>query len=536
MHSIQLTLHASESNPKFRRSWMFPRAIRKIYPWKLAQICQILNQMALNNWSQDIQNEFSRLLTAGNLKGQNDIRDPKSGGARTYISQLESIGLLYRNKKELFFTLAGKSLIDFETPLKVLQHQLLNYQYPSTYSNGRNVRIDPDIRIKPFVFVLKLLKHASIKYLTVDEITFCVVYGHNSGCEDLIIGKVLDFRKGNSSRSDLLNFIDNPLEDLSTPKATQKDNAKKLLVEAINVANTFKNYLISSSLAYEEAGTKNIIISEEFTDVIDDSILNINNFIPYTPGFDEKFTRAYGSWNKKKDTTTNSERKKLNKGEAIISSQFFEYIGNVLITESAEDFISKMTKDFGFNRDLVLDVITPLIPKSLTFFESKYLELSKGGVATARDFELATAELFRTRLGIDATHTGSIHKKGVGGYSDIILSNESLGECAIADTKASSYYTLPSTDYAKMISNYIPNYKQLGLASDHTLGFILYVAGGLGGEIQSKLLTLYKESGFPASAINAKTLIEVAQIRDLKKDHIWEKLKTNKVLKTSDFH
>ncbi|PRY55489.1 AlwI restriction endonuclease [Arcticibacter pallidicorallinus] len=525
-----------EFNSNFRRSWMLPRAIRKIYPWKLAQICQILNQMALNNWSQEIQNEFSGLLTAGNLKGRNEIRDPKSGGARTYISQLESIGLLYRRQKELFFTLAGRSLIDFETPLKVLQSQILNYQYPSTYSNGRNVRIHPDIKVKPFVFALRLLRNNKIKYLTVDEIVFCVVYGHNSKCEDFVVSKILSFRSQNLQRNDLLKLIDRPLEDLSTPKATQKDNAHKLLLEAINVANTFKNYLISSSLAYEDATTKNIIISEEFADIIDEAISKMHNFISYSPGFEEKYTRTYGAWNKKKDTTTNSERKKLNKGESIISAQFFEYIGNVLITEHPEDFISKMVKDFGFDRDLVLDVITPLIPKSLTYFESKYLELSKGGVTTARDFELATAELFKTRLGINAKHTGSAYKKGVGGYSDIILINESVGECAIADTKASSHYTLPSMDYAKMISNYIPNYQELELAKGHRLGFILYVAGGVGGEIQTKLLTLYRESGLPASAINARTLIEVAQIKGLERDYLWKKLKANKVLKISDFH
>src|SRR5690606_23746905 len=444
-------------DPNYRRSWMFPRNIRKIYPWKLAQICQILDQVSLNNWSQEEQNEFSRLLTAGNLKSQNEIRDPKSGGARTYISQLESLGLLYRTGKSINFTLAGKSLINFETPLKVLQMQLLNYQYPSSYSTGRNVRIHPELRIKPFVFVLKLLKDPNVGYLTIEELVFCAIYGHNSHCEQKILNKIANYRMALGSRANLLEFIDNPRQDLYTPKASDKNNTHKLLEEVLNVANTFKNYLISSSLAYEESGTKHIKFSEEFDDIVNHAITEIDHFITYSPGLDENFTRTYGAWNRKKDTTTTIERKKLSQGEAIISSQFFEYIGNTLIIDDAEIFVSKMRTDFGFTREQVMGIISPLLPKALTFFESKYIELSKGGIATARAFEKATVELFEKRLGIKALHTGNRYKVGVGGYSDVMLSNLERGECAIADTKASSYYTLLSTDYAKMLSNYIPN-------------------------------------------------------------------------------
>ncbi|NQD69987.1 AlwI family type II restriction endonuclease [Sphingobacterium shayense] len=524
-----------EFDPNNRRSWMFPRNIRKIYPWKLAQICQILDQLSLNDWSQEAQNEFSRMLTSGNLKGQNEIRDPKSGGARTYISQLESLGLLYRTDKSIRFTLAGKSLINFETPLKVLQVQLLNYQYPSVYSSGRNVRIHPGLKIKPFVFVLKMLKDSHINYLTVEELVFFVLYGHNLNCGRRILDKIDSYRTALGSRANLLKFIDDPEKDLYTPKASDKSNFTKLLDEALNVANTFKNYLVCSSLVYEMPGSKHIVMSNEFSEIIKAGIADANNFIPYSSGLAENFTRTYGAWDRKKDTSPTIERKKLTKGEAIISSQFYEHIGNNIMLDDAEEFIKKMRTDFGFTREQTLGVISPLLPKSLTFFESKYLELAKGGVATARAFEKATVELFEKRLGIKALHTGNRYKNGVGGYSDIILSNFKTNECAIADTKASSFYTLPSADYAKMISNYIPNYKLIEEVKDARLGFILYITGELGGEIQTKLLTLYKDSGYPVSAINAKTLIEVAQLNDVQTREIWDVFKYTKVLHISDF-
>ncbi|MGF1924909.1 MAG: restriction endonuclease FokI C-terminal domain-containing protein [Bacteroidia bacterium] len=519
-----------EFNSNYRRLWMFPRAIRKIYPWKLAQICQILDQISLNKWDQDIQNQFSELLTKGNLKSQNEIRDKRSGGARTYSAQLLGLGLLYKSKNQINFTLAGKSLINFETPLLVLQNQILNHQYPSSYSSNRNVKVHPKIKIKPFVLVLKLLDDCEINYLTVDEFIFPVLYGHNNQCYDLIKACILNYRTSNN----ILQHIIDPIHDLHTPRSANKSNIDNLLKEVGNIANTCKNYLTSSSLAFEEPITKKIFKNPDFKEIIDDAIKSIEDFIPFEIGFDEQFLRNYGAWNKIKDNTVNITRKKLSKGEAIISSQFYKHIGNTLVTNNAEEFINEMILNFGFKRSEVENVIEPLLTKSLTFFESRYLELSRGGALNAREFETATAELFQKSLMIEALHTGNQHKKGVGGYSDIILKNVELNECAIIDTKASQYYTLSSADYAKMISNYIPNYKTL-TNEKLKLKFILYVAGGFTGEIHSKLVSLYKESGIFASAINAKSLIEIAQLNHLNSNLIWEKFKLNKVLSTSDF-
>jgi hypothetical protein len=524
-------------DPGYRSTWMFPRNIRQIHPWKMAMICQILNQMSLNEteWTQESQNEFSALLTQGNLKSQNSIRDSHSGGARTYASQLESLGLIYKQGKKVQFTLAGKSLVDFEEPLKVIQTQLLNYQYPSSYSLNQNVKINPGIKIKPFVFALKFLKDQEVKFLTQSEFVFLLSYGHNSQCYGFVKEKILLFRDKGGTKENLINFIDNPLKDLYTPRSQNKTDPTKMLIEALEVANTMKNYLVSSCLAFEDKADKKTYLSFEFDEIISKSILNDENFIAISKGNNESFLRAYGAWNKSKDITSNFERKKLSKGEAIISSQFFEFIGNKLVIDSAEEFITKMKSNFGFERELVEKIINPLIPKSLSFFESSYIELAKGGTATATAFEKATAELFENTFMVKALHTGSVHKKGVGGYSDILLSYSEINESGVADTKATSYYTLPSTDYAKMVSNYIPNFSQLPGTGTSKLGFIVYIAGGLGGEIHSKLVTLFKETGVPASAINAKNLIEIAQLKSIDKQVFWNKFKLNKVLTVSDF-
>jgi len=514
---------------------MFPRNIRIIYPWKIAQICQILKQSLNDNeWTQESQNEFSALLTALSLKSQNYLVDEKSGGGRTYTAQLESLGLIYKKGKKIFFTRAGKSLIDFDRPLTVIQTQLLNYQYPSSYSLNRNVRINPKMRIKPFVFALKFMRDPDINYLVEAELIFLLVYGHDSGCYDFVKDKIISFRKQGSTNSVLSGLIDDPLNDLYTPRSIAKGDIAVLLEAAKNVANTMKNYMVPSSLVFVDKVTKHICISTEFEDIISKSIATSDQFLPYSPGNDEAFLRAYGSWDQQKDTILNIERKKLTHGEAIISSHYFAYIGKTPVVNTPEAFINNM-KALGFSRASVEEVINPLISKSLSFFESHYLELSKGGTATATAFEKATAELFLNTFMIESVHTGSLHRKGVGGFSDILMKFDELNEVGIVDTKASSSYTLPSTDHGKMVSNYIANYKQLKGVGKRDLGFVLYVAGGLSGEIHSKLFSIFSLTGIPASAISAKNLIDISQLQAIKKIDFWSGFKLNRVLTVSDF-
>ena len=81
---------------KFRTRWMFPRNIRKIHPWKIAEILNILSIASFKEeWdgNQCVQDVFARALSNAELK-QNKTYTTNSGGARTYLSQLEMLGLV----------------------------------------------------------------------------------------------------------------------------------------------------------------------------------------------------------------------------------------------------------------------------------------------------------------------------------------------------------------------------------------------------------------------------------------------------------
>ena len=144
---------------KYRRLWMFPRNIRKITPWKLYQILKVLIQCEdMNMASKDNQKFIYQLLAEAGIKRSENIRDKNPGGMRTYYAQLKCLGLIYPSGKERYnYTIAGDAIADEDNPLQVLQYQLFRHQYPSAYGLGRNVLIDPRMKVKPFLFISKLL-------------------------------------------------------------------------------------------------------------------------------------------------------------------------------------------------------------------------------------------------------------------------------------------------------------------------------------------------------------------------------------------
>jgi hypothetical protein len=280
---------------------MFPRNIRRLHPWKIAQICSLLRQELQGNiWSgnQSIQNAFCKALEAANLKRAGVQYDPKSGGPRTYLAQLKCLGLVFeREDGTIWFTKAGEDLAEGKPPLPILQRLLLRHQYPSVYSQLRNIKIHPEIRVKPFLFVLRLLADSRIKTLNNEELIIPVTYGHNDDCFELCVEKILSIRKSND-----LQGIAEPRTALYTPR-TAKRGVPASFKDVKNIANTCKNYLQGACfIAAERIDGKEIIkINEETLPLINIETRRSRIFIPINGG-EESFQRAYGCLDRAKDT------------------------------------------------------------------------------------------------------------------------------------------------------------------------------------------------------------------------------------------
>src|SRR4051812_30348669 len=97
----------------YRRLWMFPRNVRRIAPWKTAQVLMLFNQSAVGaDWkgNQSAQNAFRELLGGHSLVREGNPYHPNSGGPRTYETQLACLGLTYQTDSEIHLTRAGDAL------------------------------------------------------------------------------------------------------------------------------------------------------------------------------------------------------------------------------------------------------------------------------------------------------------------------------------------------------------------------------------------------------------------------------------------
>jgi len=491
---------------------MFPRNIREIPPWKMMQILTLMMDLS-KGWSwagnRASQMAFTKALESMNLKTSGHQRDANSGGARTYWAQLEGLGLVFTREadKTVWTTIAGQTLLENRQPLLVLQTQLLRYQYPSPYSAGQNVRIHPSIRIHPFLFLLELIMEPELGGLSNQEFAIPVVYGHNSECLSLCREKILSWRNRGGSG---LDQIDSWETDLATPRTEGKRTAEAAWKDLKDVGNTFKNALESNNLIAIDQETGRYQICPEAMPIVHRESQNRDKFLPLAGN--QSYQQAYGRFDRLKDNrrlVVGQDDSALEAGASIILSRFFAHCGTSLPSTTQDDWIEEIRKDYGFSRQQIEQTITPYLDRTLSIFETTYLDLSRGGKMAGLDFEKATAQLFSQSLAFDVRHTGQVNRPGVGGYSDLLLLPLVEGQCAIVDTKASGRYGLDSSDYHKMAGNYAKNFREL--APDRSLEFCAYVAGGFTPQIETRLATLKNETGIPASAITASELLELAK-------------------------
>jgi len=478
--------------------------------------------------NQSLQNEFrGKMVSCGMVRDYGPY-DPHSGGPRTYEAQLRCLGVVYKTVSGgIDFTIAGDDICETGAPLKILQRQLLHLQYPSPYSLGTQVKIHPEIKVKPLLFVLNLLKRPEISWLTAEEMAVPVVYGHNHSCEDYCVEKILKLRAGAALR----DIIENPAEDLYTPR-TAGNTIESRLEDVLTIANTCKNYLESCLLIVPvEQPRSAYVFNPEIEAAYQSAFAEADKYFA-NPENEESFQRAFGAWDRNKDIRRAAPESKgpAVLKESLIKAAFYEYCGTNVVTAASEPLVSYIIERIGGPKDEVSAVIDKLIPRSLDVFETKYLELSVGGVVSASEFEQATNNLINSGLGLDAQWIGSKRKSRAekGAFTDILVYSPAQNSCGIVDTKATARYNLPSTDYAKMISNYIPNYRTVA-GQDVTLGFCSYIAGGFAEGFPGEAIKIFNATSTPCSGVRATDILKMSKNKKPSHEN-WEMLCRNGVL------
>jgi hypothetical protein len=502
-------------HPKHRRMWMVPRNKRDIPAWKIAQLLSIFQQMAgQRQWSgnSQLQVMFRRELERLGLKRPGRQRDENPGGDRTYAKQLECLGLVFkRPNKSYGLTLAGQAIVDGTPPLRILQTQLLRHQYPSAYGFSQNIWVDPAVRVKPFIFILELLRRPDIQNLSDEELIIPVVYGHNHDCLELCAQKIIALRGGRELRT----LIDNPAQDLYTVKA-KSQTVDKRLEDAWEIANTFSCYASSTNLVLVDGSERRqrIYFNPAVESLFVQEAANRDVFLPQ-PENQESFQRAYGRWSAGRDSRADAELvpATLDLEMGCITAQLRDYCETHADSQFPESFLNHLIADYGYTAVKVQQAAGQMLPRVRTIFDERFIELStcRGDNRVARLFEEAICAIFRDRLHFTAEHTGVRSREGVGGYADIFIRAIDQRYCAILDAKSYSRYDLPAQDIRAMIHDYVPSYRELLPAGEVAeLEFSGYVAGGLSPSIPDRLRDISGPTGIPCTAMSARKLLELA--------------------------
>ena len=502
--------------------WWVTRPKRKLnsVPEVLSTIVAI---SSAKEWSgqRDLHLSFEDSLEESNLKKKGERRDQGGGGARTYMAWLKSLGLLFKQNStgKVFLTLAGEAIIAGKSPFDVLSYQVLKYQFPSSYSLSRGVEVNPDYRVHPFWFLLKLLSDSRIRHLSQEEIAKTVItYGYTDAdrCYESVVETIKRFRESGDAS------LPADFDSLFAPGKGGRDGDP--YGHLLDTANTFINWLDYTRLIVREDGE--IRISPDKVAFVTDLVSKPLPFVD-RPEDEEFYQRKYGldPWHKKdtRDLTHSGTITDTIIAENKISQAFFsESLKRPIyrIDVALIDTISSLT---GYDVHQVEDVLQKKFANktlgTIDLFLANYRDMAFSSREKATDFEKATVEIFSQVFGMSAKHVGPIGKT-----PDVLVLSDTSGFAGIIDNKAYSNYSISNDHHNRMVHNYIGDFGLYSGGTNLPLCFFSYIAGGFGPRINSEIQAITDETGIAGSAIKVDNVIQLVQSYDkLHFDH--EKIK-----------
>jgi hypothetical protein len=484
--------------------WWVTRPKRKLN--SIPEVLTTFADLSLDQeWQGQRDNHLSleAALEEAGLKRIGERRDHTGGGGRTYAAWVASLGLIFTQEStgKIKLTLAGEAIMSGDSPVEVIKHQIIKYQFPSAFSISRGVNVSRKFRIRPFRFIFRLLNESRLgKYLTQEEIGKIVIIeatDESEKCYDYIVEKILQFR----------SYGDSCLEKDFTEKYKSSKgiaNYERPFDHLFDVANTIINWVEYTQLAKRDEERK-LIILEDKQEEVANLLAHSTPFID-RPDQKEYFQRKYGvDPNHTKDTRNLTETKTITFKiiaeqkikQAFIAESLRKPIGKITTT-----LIDKITEQTGIEEKLVEETLFKNYPYgAIGSFMTEYFEMAFKGRDEATEFEKATVELFKEAFGFEAEHVGPI-----GLTPDVLILSDKEGYVGIIDNKAYSKYTISNDHKNRMIHNYIETYQN---GQKHPLAFFSYLAGGFGRNIDNQVKEIVDETKVHGSAISVSNVISL---------------------------
>ncbi|MEH7568778.1 DNA cytosine methyltransferase, partial [Priestia megaterium] len=482
-------------------NWQIPRNKRKLHA-----VVDILSLFVLHNlgevWNGDLERQldFEAELERYGIKGEGQRRDRKAGGARTYEAWLSNLGLIYEetNTGIIRTTLAGEALLSGHPPVPIITNQLMKMQYPSPYSIRRNVEINEHFQIRPFRFLIRLLRDSRIQKLSKQEIGRLVItLGKNetSSCYEHVVQCILNYRK----------YGEVIFEEIHAKNYMNTRNLKEEVSYLEDIANVFINYLEYTQIIVRDIERHVYICPDKLDEV--KTILNDSSRV--RPFDNERlfgreiFQRSYGvvlGQTKDNRNFYGQVITDIQYRDRRIRSELLHLATRKPIMHLTAELIEEIAISTGYTQYEVEEALERFRPDTLSAFETSYLNMAINGREQAVEFEVATQNIFE-QLGFKTEHTGNRPL-----YPDIFVKYQT-NYSGIIDTKASRQYSISNDHRNRMIHNYISMFQN----QNNNMEFFMYVADSFGNRIDDQIQSLAMEAGINGCAITAYNLIKLLQ-------------------------
>lgn len=447
-------------------------------------------------WNHDLQLELEDVLGGRDITEHGSLRARRAGqgggGTRTLFKQMKDLGLVFLedDNRKCRLTLIGEALVKGEVSfVEAMRLQLKRYQYPSAAVWAGTGSIDHCFRVHPFQFMFRLLRDPRLEnMLTMEEMYGIVIHHALSDSQNTfedVVSRIISYRNG---------ITEGFIEDTDTKTYS-------------NIANTFFNYI--SLTQYTDRGQKTISIRDGKEDSVDGFIESNPTFISH-PELTENYLRSYGRGRAAMDRRNFNRENAQSQRELNESRIRREYVLLALrtpITGITTDIVEHVSHNTGIDERTVERFLIQNYPHgNIDDFFLSYKELAHMGRDGAREFEIATCEMFRKIFNMRAEHVGPI-----GNTPDVFVESVDAGFCGIIDNKAYKNGYSISGDHARVMKDvYVPNYRTYG----HTtlpLAFFTYIAGSFGANINRQIGNLARDTGVNGSAMPVDIFINLAQ-------------------------
>jgi hypothetical protein len=448
-------------------------------------------------WNHTLQLDLEDALADRDITEHGSLRARRSGegggGTRTLFKQMKDLGLVFLedDSKKCRLTLIGEELVKGNVSfVDAMRLQLKRYQYPSAAVWSGPGSVDHSFKVHPFQFIFRLLRDPRLENtLSMEEMYGIVIHRAISDADavfETVVDKIMKYRQ-NVQCSDFV-------EDTETKTYS-------------NIANTFFNYI--SLTQYIDRGWKTISIRAGKEPAVDTFIEASPHFIK-NPQLTENYQRSYGRGFVAKDLRNFDRENPLSQkelNEARIRKEYVLLALRTPIDGITADIVEEISNRTGVDERTVEQFLVRTYPHgNISDFFLSYKELAHMGTSGARDFELATCEMFRKIFKMRAEHVGPI-----GNTPDVFVESEDFNFCGIIDNKAyKNGYSISGNHKRVMEDVYIPNYTQYG-HTERPLAFFAYIAGSFGSNINSQLNVLTRNTGVNGSAMPVDILIDLAQ-------------------------